>query len=68
MSLTKSTSLRGVLFVIQAAGLVYHQAPACISSPKAYFISEGALLLRLDDIQLFVLMIYNSFGIDDIHA
>ena len=65
---TKSTSLRGVLFVIQAAGLVYHRAPACILSPKAYLITEGALLLRLDDIQHFVSMIYNSFGIDDIHA
>ena len=37
------------------AALVSHHAPACI-------------FLRLDDIQHFVLMIYNSFGIDDIHA
>ena len=37
------------------AALVYHHAPACI-------------FLRLDDIQHFVLMICNSFGIDDIQG
>ncbi len=35
---------------------------ACISS------AEGCISLRNDDIQDFVLMIYNSCGIDDIHA
>ena len=38
------------------------------SRARVYLIAEGALLLRLDDIQHFVSMIYNSFGIDDIHA
>ena len=46
---------RGVYHQGRLAALVSHHAPACI-------------LLRLDDIQHFVLMICNSFGIDDIHA
>ena len=37
------------------AVVVSHHAPACI-------------FLWLDDIQHYVLMICNSFGIDDIHA
>ena len=40
---------------------VYHHALACISSPKVYS-------LRLDEIQHFVLMICNSYGIDDIQG
>ena len=43
---------------IQAAGLVYHHASACISSPKAYIISRRLYssvawwytMLRIDDI------------------
>jgi len=37
--------------------------------PPLYLITrQRASFLRLDDIQHFVLMICNSFGIDDIHA
>ena len=42
-------------FFIQAAGLVSHWRAACI-------------FLWLDNIQHFVLMIYNSFGIDDMQG
>ena len=55
-------------FFIQAAGLVYHHASACISSPQAHIISRRLYFLRLDKMQHFVLMIYNSFGIDDIQG
>ena len=48
--------------------MVYHHAIACISSPKAYIISRRLYFFRNDDIQHFVLMIYNSFGIDDIQG
>ena len=41
--------------IISPFGAVSHHALACI-------------YLRLDDIQHFVLMICNSYGIDDIHA
>ena len=44
-----------VWWISSALWAVYHHASACI-------------FLRLDDIQNFVLMICNSFGIDDIHA
>ena len=44
-----------MVHIISPYGAVSHHAPACI-------------YLRLDDIQHFVLMICNSFGIDDIHA
>ena len=72
----KGEAFRLGFFLIQAAGLVYHHASACISSPKAYIITRSVYLLWLDDIQHFVLMIYkayalmiyNSFGIDDIHG
>ena len=50
-------------FFIQAAGLVYHQ-PFGAVSPHA----SACIFLRLDDIQHFVLMICNSYGIDDMHA
>ena len=46
---------RSAAYIISPFGAVSHHAPACI-------------FLRLDDIQHFVLMICNSFGIDDIHA
>jgi len=50
-----------------------------ISSPQVYIIKggepplylitpSGVYFCRLDDIQNFVLMIYNSFGIDDIQG
>ena len=38
---------RSVVYIISPCGAVYHHAPACI-------------LLRLDDIQHFVLMIYRN--------
>jgi len=41
--------------IISPFGAVSHHALACI-------------YLRFDDIQTFVLMIYNSCGIDDIHG
>ena len=40
------------LFFIQAAGLVWNHALACMALPKAYGITEGASLLRLDSIRL----------------
>ena len=43
------------MYIISPFEAVSHHAPACI-------------YLQLDDIQHFVLMICNSFGIDDIHA
>ena len=59
---------------IQAAGLAYHRHTKCGAyhqGRKAALVSHHApacILLRLDDIQHSVLMICNSFGIDDIHA
>ena len=62
-------------FFIQAAGLAYHHRTTCgvyHQGRQAALVSHqplwGWILLRLDDIQHFVLMICNSFGIDDIHA
>ena len=46
---------RSVVHIISPFGAVSHHAPACI-------------LLRLDEMQHFVLMICNSFGIDDIQC
>ena len=46
---------RSAVHIISPFGVAYHHAPACIS-------------LRLDEIQHFVLMICNSFGIDDIQG
>ena len=46
-------------FFIQAAGLVYHHATACISSPKAYIITEGAF---------FAAWWYTTLRVDDIHG
>ena len=56
---------------IQAAGLVYHpDAVVYIISPfgAVSHHAPACIFLRLDDIQHFVLIICNSFGIDDIHA
>ena len=61
----KSTSLRGVLFVIQAVGLPYLHALACILSPKAYLIAEGALLLRPDDILVLKVLFGGLFNIPE---
>ena len=58
-------------FFIQAAGLAYHHdAVVDIISPcgAVSHHAPACIFLRLDDIQHFVLMICNSFGIDDIHA
>jgi hypothetical protein len=69
----KSTS-KEVLFSIQAAGLVYHRRTkrgVYHQGRHAVLVSHHAsacIFLRLDDIQHYVLMICNSFGIDDIHA
>ena len=54
----KHDAERRAFIFIQAAGLVYHHASACISSPKAYIITRSVYFCAL--------MIYNSFGIDDI--
>ena len=40
----------GCYLFIQAAGLVWNHASACMESPKAYGITEGAFL-RLDSIR-----------------
>ena len=53
-------------FFIQAAGLAYHHASACISSPKAYIITRSVYFRGLMIYKACALMIYNSFGIDDI--
>ena len=61
-------------FFIQASGLAYHRRTKCgvyHQGRLAALVSHHApacIFLRLDDIQHFVLMICNSFGIDDIHA
>ena len=47
-------------FFIQAAGLVYHHALACISSPQGVYHHRRCILLRLDEIQHCVLVIYNA--------
>ena len=59
-------------FFIQAAGLVYHHASACISSTKAdfglpllYIITRTRafrILLRLDEIQPLGLTRYSPLG------
>ena len=73
----KERSDRFVLFLSkpQAASLrlgisLTHEVRRISSAPAGlYLITLGrASYLRLDDIQHFVLMICNSFGIDDIHA
>ena len=46
---------RSAAYIISSFGAVYHHASACIS-------------LRLDEIQHYVLVICNSFGIDDIQG
>ena len=61
------------IFLSIAKAMVYHQPHlGWISSITAsrYCISSavGCILFRNDDIQHSVLMICNSFGIDDIHA
>ena len=46
---------RSAVHIISPFGAVSHHAPACIS-------------LQLDEMQHFVLMISNSYGIDDIQG
>ena len=63
---TKVTS-----FFIQAAGLAYHHdAVVYIISPfgAVSHHASACILLRLDEMQHCVLMICNSFGIDDIQG
>ena len=58
-----------VLFSIQSEGLVYHHdAVVYIIAVGVYHYVYECIFLRIDDILNFVLMICNSFGIDDIHA
>ena len=68
----KKSKSKDLDFFIQAAGLVYHPTQVGISSGRrAALVSHHAsacIFLRLDDIQHYVLMICNSFGIDDIHG
>ena len=68
----KPSKIKGfspVLFLSKPTGLVYHH------DAVVYIIAEGVYhhtfrcvlkICRLDDIQNFVLMICNSYGIDDI--
>ncbi len=58
---TKAPRAARCFCFIQAAGLAYHHAQACISSPQAYIITAGVS-------SSCGLMIYNSFGIDDIQG
>ena len=46
----------------------YHHALACISSPQAYIINRRLYHFRNDDMQNFVLMIFNFCEIDDIQG
>jgi hypothetical protein len=61
-------------FFIQATGLAYHHRRSAVyitNNGRAVVVSHHApacIFLWLDDIQHYVLMICNSFGIDDIHA
>ena len=61
-------------FFIQAAGLAYHRRTKCGAyhqGRQADLVSHHAsacISLRLDEMQHYVLMIYNSFGIDDIQG
>ena len=75
----KERSDRFVLFLSkpQAASLrlgisLTHEVRRISSAPAGLYLitRQRASYLRLDDIQhfVFVLMICNSFGIDDIHA
>ena len=54
-------------FFIQTVGLVYHHASACISSRRVSHHTVH-IFFGLDEIQDYVLMIYNSLGIDDIQS
>jgi hypothetical protein len=47
-------------FFIQAAGLAWNHAPACMESPWAHGIIEDAFPLRLDSIRDFVAIPYRS--------
>ncbi|MBR2952473.1 MAG: hypothetical protein IKC43_05825, partial [Clostridia bacterium] len=73
----KERSDRFVLFLSkpQATSLrlgisLTHEVRRISSAPAGLYLitRPRASYLRLDDIQHFVLMICNSFGIDDIHA
>ena len=65
---------KSVYFFIQATGLAYHHRRSAVyitNNGRAVVVSHHAsacIFLRFDDIQHYVLMICNSFGIDDIHA
>ena len=62
----KSQVERLGFFLIQAAGLAYHHASACISSPKAYIITQSVYPLRLDDIPQQVADDIQGLRLDDI--
>ena len=59
-------------FFIQAAGLAYHHRAkrGAYHQPFGLYLitRQRAFPLRLDEIQHFVLMICNSYGIDDIQG
>ena len=56
------------LFLYIAKAMAYHHASACISSPQAHIINRRLYHFRNDDIQHFVLMIYNFCEIDDMQG
>ena len=69
----KTDKFRLVGFFIQADRLGISSArQGCISSARLCRVvshhTEGVHLCRLDDIQNYVLMIYNFYEIDDIHG
>ena len=69
-STKKSTSFEVLFLSIAEAMAYHHDAVVDIISPFGA-VSHHALaciFLRLDDIQHFVLMICNSYGIDDIQG
>jgi len=62
LSPPKNLVLRNEIFLSIAEAMAYHQTTVCISS------ATGCIIFRNDDIQHFVLVIYNFFEVDDIHA
>ena len=71
---TKKSDASASDFFIQSVGVAYHWRAKCGVYHQGRFVAlvshhaPACISLRLDDMQHFVLMICNSFGIDDIHA
>ena len=67
--MTKNTRSLERVFLSKPTGLAYHQPVRAVYHCRtcaAYIITRSVYFCRLDDIQVSVLMICNSYGIDDI--